>query len=990
MKIKNFKIGTQLKIGFTIMIFFVIVLGIISFLQTDKIQEQTETLYNHPLQVRRAIDAFRSDIFTIQRDMNDLFLTVDEKENAYDFNQIEISKANAFEQIDILYSRYLGQKIEIDYLKETFIIWNSKCEETIRLFRNGKITEAKDRTKNAGIVGQNTNILLSKLNKIDFFAKSKGDELYKASVELQNTLNNQLIIIIVIILVLTIIIYIYLLKSFKKPIVELTNATNKYHNGDMNARSSYVSNNEFGVLSNSFNAMIEYIQMNTDIANKVRNLASVMLNEYESRRFFQLTLNSLTMLTEAQMAAVYLLSNDRKTFDHYESLGIDDNARQSFTATNYEGEFGAAISTREIQHIKNIPQETRFVFHTVSGKYIPREIITLPILAGNKVIAIISLASISSFTKQTLQLIDEMKDTLNARIEGILAYRKMKEFSERLKQQNVELETQRTELSTQSAELIEQNTELEMQKKQLNEANRLKTNFLSNMSHELRTPLNSVIALSGVLNRRLAKLIPEEEYSYIEVIERNGKHLLDLINDILDISRIEAGREEIEINKFNINTLIAEIVTMIKQQAQQKNIDLLHTDADSELFFTSDDRKCRHILQNIISNAVKFTEKGKVEIFAKQNDNKLIIKISDTGIGIDENHIHHIFDEFRQADGSTSRKFGGTGLGLAIAKKYANLLGGIVSVKSILGQGSEFTLVLPLQYAPENRIYDVEAATTFNYAIKPTLQNPKPISSFKTILLVEDSEPAIIQIKDFIEENGYQILLARNGNEALQIVTQNIPDAIILDLMMPDIDGFEVLRVLRENEPTALIPVLILTAKHITKEDLKFLKQNNVHQLIQKGDVNRNELLNAITTMVSPEIIEIEKPKRKLQSIEGKPLVLVVEDNPDNMITVKALLNDKYHVVEAVNGNEGILMAKDHNPHLILMDIALPEKDGIEAFKAIRNDIRLQNIPIIALTASAMTSDRETILAHGFNAYIAKPIDEKIFFETINEVLYGK
>jgi len=254
--------------------------------------------------------------------------------------------------------------------------------------------------------------------------------------------------------------------------------------------------------------------------------------------------------------------------------------------------------------------------------------------------------------------------------------------------------------------------------------------------------------------------------------------------------------------------------------------------------------------------------------------------------------------------------------------------------------------------------------------------------------LVDDSEPAIIQIHDMLTHNNYNVLDAHDGEQALSIIAQTIPDAIVLDLMMPDIDGFEVLKTIRETDATSHVPVLILTAKHITKEDLKFLKRNNVHQLIQKGDINRNELLNAVASMVTTEIHEKETPK--LQKITGKPVVLVVEDNADNMLTVKAILDTDFTVLEAVDGIEGVSVARAQKPNLILMDISLPGVDGIEAFKRIRSDRYLENIPIIALTASALTTDRETILLNGFDDYIAKPIDQKLFFETINRVLYGK
>lgn len=976
-------------IGFSALLLFVVILGEVSYIQSEKIHSQTETMYGHPIAVRVAIGNFRSDIIAIHRDMKDLLFAVDEKEIAVDLDQIETSKGNAFEQIDIFYNQYSGPRTDIDKVKHEFIKWNIAREETIRLMRSGKTQEAQNRTKTSGAGGNQAKIVLEALQKMDDFAKKQTDELYKNANELKDTLNRELLLLIAAIFLLFMVVAFVLLRNIRKPLNELTSAAQRFHNGDMNARSNYQSKNEFGVLSDQLNTMVARIQVKSELDGKVASLAGLMLSKYEAKEFFRETINALAAYTGSNMAAVYILSDDEKTFEHFESIGVDDNARQSFAADRLEGEFGSVIASRKVQHIRDIPKGSRFVFHTVSGKFIPREIITLPILANNEIIAIISLASISIYSAQSIQLIDTILVTLSARVEGILAYHKINEMSKKLEIQNTELEAQKTELSSQSAELMEQNTELEMQKKQLNEASRLKTNFLSNMSHELRTPLNSVIAFSGVLNRRLAKQIPEEEYSYLEVIERNGKNLLALINDILDISRIEAGREEVEITRFNANNLIAEVVSMINPQAKLRNIELRQTDPGTELKITNDATKLRHVLQNLIGNAVKFTEKGKVEVKAQLIDKSIVITVSDTGIGIAEEHIAHIFDEFRQADGSTSRRFGGTGLGLSIAKKYSNLLGGAITVNSTPGIGSDFILTLPVTYSSENRIVEVEETATIKYAMKPAAVIPKSVTIGKTILLVEDSEPAIIQMKDILEENGYNIIVARDGAEALGIIAHTIPDAMILDLMMPCVDGFQVLENLRNAESTAHIPVLILSAKHITKEELKFLKRNNIHQLIQKGDVKREELMNSVARMVAPEKVETVKPVRELQNIKGKPVVLVVEDNHDNMVTVKALLSDKFTVIEAVDGYEGIELAKKHNPHLILMDIALPGIDGIEAFKAIRNNANLQHIPVIALTASAMIHDRETILAHGFDVYITKPIDAKLFFKTINEVLYG-
>lgn len=624
----------------------------------------------------------------------------------------------------------------------------------------------------------------------------------------------------------------------------------------------------------------------------------------------------------------------------------------------------------------------------------------------------VSLASLRKYTAQTVDLFYKIYDVLSARIDGILAYRSIRKAATRLQQQNIELEQQRNELKQQSAELEQQNRELEIQKNQLREASRLKTTFLSNMSHELRTPLNSVIALSGVLNRRLQGQIPEDEYSYIGVIERNGRQLLTLINDILDISRIEAGREEVEINEFDMDNAIAEVVEMIQPQANDRKIELLQHKSESKILLQSDNKKVRHILQNLIANAVKFTEKGSVEVRAKNADNSIIVSIKDTGIGIPAEHLLHIFDEFRQADSSTSRRFGGTGLGLAIARKYARLLGGDITVVSEPDKGSEFTLVLPEKAGSKipiqeiDRRFDVSANTGSSQILKLE-NNAEKSTNAKSILLVEDSEPAIVQIKDMLESNNYKVRAARSGAEALRFLSEFMPDAIILDLMMPVMDGFELLEKIRNFEKTKDVPVLILTAKHITKDDIKFLKTNNIHQLIQKGDVQRDALLHAVYTMVteletkirtretlSAEFTshyseqEIENPIKDSQNAELT--VLIVEDNSDNMTTVKAVIGDKFKTIEAVNGVDAVEKAQKFIPDFILMDIALPKLDGIQAFKQIRNDPRLAHIPVIALTASAMLSDRETILAHGFEAYIPKPIDEKQFFDILNKVIYGK
>jgi len=987
MKLTDIKIGTQLKIGFGVIILLILILSAISLQQTDKIAAQATDIYNHPLKVRRALGELKSDILYMRLEMKEIILAEDNEEIARLLQEIEKYQANAFAQFEVISTLYLGPPEDIEAAHSDFLKWNAIRDETIRLRREGKIEEATARIRTSGVGVNQSEKLLSHFLKIDDFALTKGDQLYLNSVDLNKSLNYQLGFLILGIFALMFLIVYLLIKNIRRPLSELIAVAQSFKEGKFNVRSTYLSLNEFGQLSSSFNDLADTIETELTLNTQSYKLSEVMLSEDDARRFCHALLSSLLEQTESQMGAVYLLNDKKTEFEHFECLGMDAEGCKPFSAINFEGEFGAALVSKKMQHITSIPEDTRFTFSTVSGKFTPRAIITIPIVSGNETVAVISLATIKSFSQATLRLLNTILSTLSARMDGILAYRKIISISQQLEQQNSELESQKSELSTQTSELTEQNIELEMQKHQLGEANRMKTSFLSNMSHELRTPLNSVIALSGVLNRRLAGKVADEEYSYIDVIERNGKQLLDLINNILDLSRIESGHEEIEITKFKVNELVSEVVEMIEPQADLKNISLLYLVEDDNPEIKSDYGKCRHILQNLVANAVKFTEEGGVEIAVDVKSETINIAVTDTGIGISNENVSHVFEEFKQVDGSNSRKYGGTGLGLAIAKKYVELIGGSLSVESIQGKGSKFTISLPLRFTahqPNIEVQEIEhRKLTPKFASHLGIVNTKG----KTILLVEDNEAVIIQMKDMLETQGYNIMVARNGNEALEKIAMKIPDAMLLDLMMPEVDGFEVLKIVRAEEKTNRLPVIILTAKFVTKEELAFLKHNHIHQLIQKGDINKDQLLNEVAQMMFPETKEQKKPEKRLvkKPVSGLPVVLVVEDNPDNMLSIKALLNGMCTIIEAEDGQLGIEMAQLHKPHLILMDIALPGMNGIDALGELRKEKTTQDIPVIAVSASAMKGDREDFISVGFDGYIPKPIDHKQFEKIIKE-----
>jgi len=987
-KLRNLKMSAQLGLGLGAILAMVIALVVLAWLATDFLWAQTSGLYQHPLTVRRAIGQIQADVLAMCVSEKEMFLTDSGLERQAMLQEIDRHEASALRQFDVVYESYLGPRSDVDAAFQAVVEWRAIRDETARLLREGEASTAAARVRSTGVDGVQVDRILGRIDTVSAFALNRGDQFFRDAEEQDNIIKRQLGSFVVFLLFGFLAISYSLISGTRGPLRDLMAVTTQFRQGSMQVRSRYVAANEIGVLAASFNTMADAIEASTLIKDRAARLVRAMFRAEDVRPFCRELLVALLEETGSQSGAVYLLNERKAEFEHFESIGLGGAVRSSFSAANPEGEFGAAVATHQITRVSDIPADTRFVYSTVSGDLLPKEIITIPIVSGREVSAIISLASVRVYSASTIQLIDATLDVLIARMNGVLASQRVIESAARLERQNQELDAQKRELALQADELNERNIELVMQGRQLDEANRLKSAFLSNMSHELRTPLNSVIALSGVLSRRLRGAIREEEYGYLSVIERNGKNLLALINDILDLSRVEAGREEISTSRFSLRDLVVEIVEMLEPESREKGVALLNQVPEGLPAITSDLTKCRHIIQNLVGNAVKFTEQGAVEVSAAQVGQEIHLRVVDTGIGIAADQIPHIFDEFRQADDSASRRYGGTGLGLAIAKKYAQMLRGGISVESALGRGSTFTLRLPLSLESPG----AEATASERESSSPVSRQDADLAGRgRSILLVEDSEPAVVQLTDILAGQGYKVRVARNGQEALDQVAVALPDAAILDLMMPGVDGFQVLGAIRGAPRSARLPVLILTAKRVSPEELSFLKGNHIHQLIQKGDISRTGLLAAVAEMVAPPPVPtVARPRRhRHPSRSGPPVILVVENNSDNMRTVRALLEDRYQVVEAADGQEGVEQARRHSPDLILMDIALPVLNGIQALEVIRRDEPLRGVPVIAVTASAMAGDRQEILAHDFDGYISKPIDHEELNEVLREALDG-
>jgi len=724
------------------------------------------------------------------------------------------------------------------------------------------------------------------------------------------------------------------------------------------------------------------------------------------------------------------------------------------------------------------------------------------------------------------------------------ANEELEEQSRALKESQAHLESQQAELEQTNVQLGEQAGRLEQQRDQLRDAqvqleerarelqraSRYKSEFLANMSHELRTPLNSSLILARLLADNAQGNLTEEQVQFADSIYNAGNDLLNLINDILDIAKVEAGRLEVRPEVAPVASVVEGLRSMFQPLADRKGLELrvdVAPDAPETLF--TDRHRLEQVLRNLLANALKFTDHGTVTVHvAREGTDRVRFEVRDSGIGIEPSQQGIIFEAFRQADGTSSRKYGGTGLGLSISRDLARLLGGDIAVESTPGQGSTFTVVLPREYQPAlaqqpvamaapttPRPAPAPAATSAPRAAPSAPQFPDdrdhPAEGRRTVLVVEDDPRFARILFDLAHELGYRCLVAHEARAGVELAREHAPDAVLLDIMLPDDTGLSVLQQLKEDPRTRHIPVHAVSTedraepalqmgaigyarKPASREELQGVfrrleaklsqklkrvllveddprQQQSVTALIGDGDVEivavaegaaalealsrsvfdcmiidlklpdmsgqellhrmaagesrsfppvivytgRNltrdeeaELLRYSRSIIikgarSPErlldevTLFLHKVENQLSSERQKMLrtarsrdkafearrILVADDDMRNIFALTSALEHKGAEVDVARNGVEALRKLEENPDgidLVLMDIMMPEMDGLTATREIRKNPRWQNLPIIAVTAKAMREDQEKCLAAGANDYLAKPIElERLF-----------
>ncbi len=475
-------------------------------------------------------------------------------------------------------------------------------------------------------------------------------------------------------------------------------------------------------------------------------------------------------------------------------------------------------------------------------------------------------------------------------------------------------------------------------------ANKAKSQFLANMSHELRTPLNAIIGYSEMLREDANVEGRAEVAQDLDKIHLAGNNLLALINDVLDLSKVEAGKMHLYIEDLRINDLLEEVVATVMPMAEHNHNSVSMACPEGIGTIQTDVRKLRQVLLNLLSNAVKFTDHGSVKISASRQRDKqgesILFAVEDSGIGLTEEQASKLFVAFQQADSSTTRKYGGTGLGLAISRSFLTMMGGDIRVQSELGKGSVFTIRIPVQIRLHAGDVPMElsASTTEELAQLRTNQpSIQPLSERRkrtSRVLVIDDDPQGCDIpRRFLEKDGFEVLCAVDGIDGIEKVRQYRPDVVMLDVMIPGMSGWQVLSYIKKQPQLRHIPVIMLT---MIDEKRTAFAMGATDYLIKP--VERTQMVRTVNRCL-----------RK----QGNTFVLIVDDDADARNLVRLILeNDGYTVIEAENGSLGLMRVAERPPALILLDLMMPHMNGFQFLQELHETSEWQDIPVIALTAA--------------------------------------
>jgi two-component system, chemotaxis family, sensor kinase CheA len=890
------KFATRLYVGFGIIIVMMTILLLVNINIQSRQSEEIKELVKERYQKTKLLNEIREDAFYVHADLEGEYTSATDNnlksihEIIFDLNQ----------NMDTLLEMSSGEKEKQDFIKLKLQL--ESFEETIDKV-NEELIDLENVEGSLRIARQGRDAILSNITILIENQESIMDKMIKETEQRLNAAVNAGILSIIIGIIIGIALSFWSIRTITKRLRKLKEVMKSVGNGSEELpRIMVTKDDEIGEIANAYNEMAgalesherkeriykESIEEQNAIKTQVAELSMISQEIHDLNSLGQEYIQAIIPAINACYGVIYLKKEKGKR-PYLKRIASYANDKVKEEIELGEGLVGQCLKDGRPIRLFDIPDE--FIrISTGLWESKPRSVLILPIKLDGEVLAVIELASLYDFTNTHESFLQQTSDQLGSIINRVQKQMQVRQLLDETKTLNDELQNQSEELQLQQEELKTMNEELEAQYRQSEKrtsdlqqakaaleektkqvllSSQYKSEFLANMSHELRTPLNSLLILAQILVENKEGNLTYKQTEYANTIYSSGKDLLDLINDILDLSKIESGKLDFHIGEIDLRGVISFVNNQFSAIAEQKGIDFeMQIEEEVPAILYSDEQKIYQVIKNLVSNALKFTEEGSVQLRVyKPKPEKVGYKqdviafaVSDTGIGISNEKQDLIFEAFQQADGTTSRKFGGTGLGLSISKGMADLVGGSISVESVEGQGSKFTFYLPLNLNENvvERGGNQEVAATVEESSSSTSpasdhlliqdginEGQEDILSGKRVLLVDDDMRNVFALTTVLEEVGINVLFAENGREALVTLEENSAiDLILMDIMMPEMDGYEAIKRIRSINEYEQLPIIALTAKAMKDDREKCLKAG-ASDYISKP-VNLEQLLSLL------------------------------------------------------------------------------------------------------------------------------------------------
>jgi CheY-like chemotaxis protein/signal transduction histidine kinase/HAMP domain-containing protein len=805
-------------------------------------------------------------------------------------------------------------------------------------------------------------------------------------------------------------------------IAEVATAVTK---GDLTRSIQVDARGEVAELKDNINTMIDNLRLTTDrnteqdwLKTNLARFTNMLQGQRDLSTVGRLLLSELTPLVGAQLGVIYQVENaDAPNGMRLLSAYADDAANgHPLRLRIGEGLIGQCAADKRRLLITEMPAHA-VPIGSALFKVVPKNIIVLPVLFENQVKAVIELASINAFTPLQVTFLDQLTTNIGIVLNSIEATMQTEGLLTQSQQLAGELQTQQRELQTtneqleqKAQQLAERNVEVERKNQEIEQARRAleekaselaltskyKSEFLANMSHELRTPLNSILILGQQLTDNPEGNLSPKQVEFARTIHGAGTDLLNLISDILDLSKIESGTVSVDAEEVFLSNLVDAIGRPFKHEADTRKL-VFDTEIDPHLgrSIVTDSKRLQQVLKNLLSNAFKFTEHGGVRLSVtaavggwspdhpvlSQSPGVVAFEVSDSGIGIPLEKQKIIFEAFQQADASTSRKYGGTGLGLAISRELSNLLGGEIQLRSTPGKGSTFTLYLPAKYVgptSANRTMQEPAQRAHPAAMLPALAPDRVVEQIaddrmeiepgdSILLIVEDDPHYARVIMDLARDKGFKVLVAMRGADALDLAKQFQPNAVSLDVFLPDMLGWTVLSQLKQNPLTRHIPVQIIT-----------LDEDRQHALARGA-------FSFVTKPTTTEGVEAALARIKEYAQPRRKRLLVVEDNAAEQLSIGELLgSDDIDIIAVGTGAAALAALREQPCDCVVLDLRLPDMTGFEVLEQIRADQTLSDVPVVVFTGRELSAEEDAQLHTMARSIVVKGVEspERLLDET--------